>query len=60
MNMIPVKRTIALAVVSVFCFISVYGFITNKASLNDIMPTVCLVVGYYFGNGKKDGGTDGK
>ena len=54
--MIPVKRTIALAVAGVFVINSVYGFLTGKVDYNTVLPVITMVIGYYFGKGGVDDG----
>ena len=48
---IPVKRTIALSVTTVFCLSALYSLYVDRISFNDIMPIVAMVIGYYFGRG---------
>ena len=47
---IPVKRTIAILVTLIFCFISIYGMVYEDVAYNDIIPVITMVIGYYFGN----------
>ena len=58
---LQVKKIIALAVTMVYVLASLYSLFVGKATYNDILPVVAMVIGYYFGRGHgeeigRDGG----